>query len=182
MILRRPPTTVNSRPRRQPISQQDGAGHVLRPFTGALLRREVYGAGCGESMNVAMSGKGPGCLETRVLFLSGGLLGPVAWLAEIFSVLCPDRLTGAENLDLYQVSLIMTHFMEADWPSRLGARRSAMRGIGQVAQRGRRAKPPHRRPQSFVHWRRCALLAVPAPQRNPRLSSGQTICGEMGHY
>ena len=36
--------------------------------------------------------------------------------------------------------------MGTDWTFRLGARHSAMRGaIGPAAQRGQRAKPPHRR-------------------------------------
>ena len=43
---------------------------------------------------------GPDRVETCVLFLCGGLVGPVARSAWIYSVLCPDRLTGAENLDL----------------------------------------------------------------------------------
>ena len=30
--------------------------------------------------------------------------------------------------ELYQVSLIRSHFMAADWPSRLGARRGVLRG------------------------------------------------------
>ena len=47
-----------------------------------------------------MSVMGPGRVETFVLFLCGGLVGPVARLAWVYSVLCPDRLTGAENLDL----------------------------------------------------------------------------------
>ncbi|MFB3103068.1 MAG: hypothetical protein ACE1ZV_07345, partial [Alphaproteobacteria bacterium] len=42
--------------------------------------------------------------------------------------------------------------------------------------------PPHRRPPSFVRQCRCGLLAVPAPRRNPRLSGGKIICGEMSPY
>jgi hypothetical protein len=43
---------------------------------------------------------GPGRVETFVLFLCGGLVGPVARSAWIYSVLFPDRLAGSENLDL----------------------------------------------------------------------------------
>jgi hypothetical protein len=37
---------------------------------------------------------GPGRVETFVLFLCGGLVGPVARSAWIYSVLFPDRLAG----------------------------------------------------------------------------------------
>jgi hypothetical protein len=73
-------------------------------------------------------------------------------------------------------------FHGADWPSRLGGRRGAMRAIGQAAQHGRRAKPPHRRPPSFVRRRRpraacgARIAAQPAPIR--RAQDG----GEMGPY
>jgi hypothetical protein len=43
------------------------------------------------------AGIDPGRVETFVLFLWGGLVGAVARLAWIYSVLCPDRLIGAEN-------------------------------------------------------------------------------------
>ena len=49
---------------------------------------------------LATAALGPGRVETRVLFLCGGLVGPFARLAWIYLVLCPDRLTGPENLDL----------------------------------------------------------------------------------
>ena len=47
-----------------------------------------------------MSVMGPGRVETGVLLLCGGLVGAVARSAWIYSVLCPDRLIGAENPDL----------------------------------------------------------------------------------
>ncbi len=65
---------------------------------------------------------------------------------------------------------------------RLGAGRSAVWGTGQGPLRGRKANTPHRRPPSFVRRRRCGLLVVHAPRRNPRLSDGQNLGGEMGQY
>jgi len=54
--------------------------------------------------------------------------------------------------------------------------------IGQAPRRGRKANTPHRRPPSFVRWRRCGPFVVHAPRRNPRLSDGQNLGGEMGSY
>ena len=52
---------------------------------------------CREQPWVMTAGFDPGRVETFVLFLWGGLVGAVARLAWIYSVLCPDRLIGAEN-------------------------------------------------------------------------------------
>ena len=88
--------------------------------------------------------------------------------------------TGRGLYVLYQVSILRTHFMAADWPSRLGARRGAMHVIGQ----GARARPEsqdategrHSLPAGVAQ----VLLAVPAPPRNPCLAGEQIIGGEMG--
>jgi hypothetical protein len=50
-----------------------------------------------ESQHLFTAEIDPGRVETFVLFLCGGLVGAVARLAWIYSVLCPDRLIGAEN-------------------------------------------------------------------------------------
>ena len=65
---------------------------------------------------------------------------------------------------LYQRTWILTHFMAAKWPARVGAVRRAMWGIGQAPQRTRQAVLPHRRPRSLARSRRCSPLAV-APHR-----------------
>jgi hypothetical protein len=55
-----------------------------------------------------------------------------------------DAVDGSHHRHLYQRTWILTHFMAAKRPARVGAVRSAMRGIGQAPQRpptGRFAPP-----------------------------------------
>jgi len=76
----------------------------------------------------------------------------------------------------------MAHLMAQNRSTRLGAVRGATWVVSQALQRRRWAVLCHLRPVAFARQLRCALLVVPVPLRNTRLSGGQNQSGQMGHY